>query len=362
MSEDIYLRLREQLDQYSFGYPSTKSGVEFKILKKLFTEEEAELFLLLTLMLETPESIARRTGRDPKETASLLQQMGEKGLVFHLPKGDKSRYAAVPFVAGVYEFQLRDMDREFAELFEQYCDEAFNQATAGGADFLRPIPVNRSVDVSYAVAPYDSAREIVKGQKLIAVADCICRVQQGLIGQACDKPLEVCLMFGPSAQHFIGMNMARQVTVEEALDILTLSEEAGLVTQPVNAQNPSAMCGCCGDCCAVLKALNKQPCPAKMVVSNYYAAVNPDLCTVCEICLERCQMTAIIINDGDTAEINLDRCIGCGLCVTTCPEEALRLVLKPEDQRIAVPEKASRHREEMSRRRGKSLIPLALAE
>ncbi|MDY6910681.1 MAG: 4Fe-4S binding protein [Thermodesulfobacteriota bacterium] len=32
-----------------------------------------------------------------------------------------------------------------------------------------------------------------------------------------------------------------------------------------------------------------------------------------------------------------DRCIGCGLCVTTCPEEAIRLELKPEEDRKAPP-------------------------
>ncbi len=35
MGADIYGKLREQLDQYSVGYPRTESGVEIEILKKL---------------------------------------------------------------------------------------------------------------------------------------------------------------------------------------------------------------------------------------------------------------------------------------------------------------------------------------
>ena len=37
MSDDVYTKVREQLDQYSVGFPSTESGVELEILKKMFT-------------------------------------------------------------------------------------------------------------------------------------------------------------------------------------------------------------------------------------------------------------------------------------------------------------------------------------
>ena len=38
MAADVYTQLREQLDQYSVGFPSTDFEVEMKILEKLFTE------------------------------------------------------------------------------------------------------------------------------------------------------------------------------------------------------------------------------------------------------------------------------------------------------------------------------------
>ena len=79
MTMKVYQKLQEQLDQYSVGFPATDSGVELKILEKLFTEEEAEMFLLLSMMLETPESVAQRIERDPSAVAALLHQMAEKG-------------------------------------------------------------------------------------------------------------------------------------------------------------------------------------------------------------------------------------------------------------------------------------------
>jgi len=86
MPSQIYYDLREQLDEYSVGFPATKSGVEIKILERLFSEEEAELYLNLSMMLETPESVAQRLGRDPSEVLSLLERMVDKCLIFRMKK------------------------------------------------------------------------------------------------------------------------------------------------------------------------------------------------------------------------------------------------------------------------------------
>jgi ferredoxin len=155
--------------------------------------------------------------------------------------------------------------------------------------------------------------------------------------------------------------MARWIDQDEALTILDRCEEAGLVPQPVNAVNPGGMCNCCGDCCGVLRSLKKHPKPASMVLTNYRAEVDPDLCTACETCLDRCQMDAIAMGADDTAEINLDRCIGCGLCVTTCPGEALSLKLIPEAERKKPPASIGETMAALARQRGKSLTPLAFA-
>ena len=359
MSNNMYHQLREQLDQYSVGFPTTTSGVEMKILKKLFTEDEAHMFLNLSMILETPESVAERMKQDPGQVAALLERMAEKGLIFRLRKEDSVQYAATAFVVGFYEFQLKTMDRELAQLMEQYLEEAFGRQTSQQVVPLRTIPVNRAIDVSWPVAPYEDVREIVKCKDRIAVANCICRVQQGLLEQACDRPLEVCFAFGSHAKYYVERGMGRWIGQEEALEILDQCEEAGLVPQPFNAQNPGGMCNCCGDCCGVLRALKKNSRPAEMVTSNYYAVVDPDLCAACETCLDRCQMEAITIGPDEIAQVNLDRCIGCGLCVTTCTTEALSLQSKPKEERREPPAQARDTMMQMAEQRGKSLIPLA---
>lgn len=356
MHTDVYERLREQLDQYSIGFPKTESGVEIKLLKKMYDPEEAEMFLQLSLLPETPESVAGRVGGDAAQAAELLERMAEKGLVFRHRRGDTSKYGAVPFVAGSYEFQLGRMDLELAELFEAYFQEGFHKSTSEA--FMRPIPVNRSIQVRHAVATYEDVREIVKGQKLIALAKCICRVQQGLLDQACDKPVEACMVFGAHGQYYLDQGMARQIDADEALRVLEECEKAGLVCQPYNSQNPGGMCNCCGDCCGILRSLNLQPKPAEMVVTNYVARVDGEACVGCEVCLERCQMGALRINDDGVAELNPDRCIGCGLCVTTCATEAISLEFKDEPIRQTPPEKGVDQMVQLAERRGRTLTPL----
>ena len=360
MSAEIYYKLREQLDNYGVGYPATESGVEMKILEKIFTEEDAQMFLNMSLMMESPESVAERLNQDPEQVAEHLDAMAQKGLLYRLRKKDSTRYSAVPFVIGIYEFQIKAMDKELAQLCDQYFNEGgFLDQMVKQTSPLRPIPVNRSVDVSWPIAAYEDARGIIKKQKKIAVANCICRLEKGLLNEACDKPVEVCLAFGPQADYYVELEIARYISEEEALDILDRCDEAGLVHQPNSSQNVVAICNCCGDCCAALGAIKKHPRPAEMVLSNYYASVDPDLCCGCETCVDRCQMDAISMGPEDTAVVDLDRCIGCGLCVTTCETEAMTLETRDAEKRREPPAKYTEFVAQMSESRGKSLIPLS---
>lgn len=360
MASDVYDQLREQLDQYSVGFPTTASGVEIKILERLFTEEEARMYLNLSMMLETPEAVAERLKQDPDEVARLLEQMAERGLLFRLRKEGSAKYGAAPYVVGIYEYQLKTMDQDLAKLCEQYFEESFAHDTSVKTVPMRTIPVNKSLNVSWPVAPYEDVREIIKSKEKIAVANCICRVQQAKLGQECDKPLEACFMFGSHAKYYVERGMGRWVSQKESLQILDRCEEAGLVPQPFNAQNPGGLCNCCGDCCASLRSIKKHPRPVERVVSNYYAEVDPDLCASCETCLERCQMDAITMGPDDVAVVDLDRCIGCGLCVTTCAAEAIRLEPKPEKERRNPPATARDFMTQLAQERDKTLIPLAL--
>jgi len=359
MTTKVYHDLREQLDQYSVGFPSTDSGVELKILQKLFTEEEALTFLSLSILPEDVSTVAQRNGKQPEETAALLERMYEKGLIFRMKEGERAKYAAVPFVVGSFEMQVKDMDRELAELYDRYLLEGFGKGVSLDPP-LRPVPVNKSIEYSFPVEPYENVKEIIKQKDTISVAKCICRVQRGLIDQGCDKPLETCFGFDFFAHYLVEKSVGRYVSTDEALEIIDKCEEAGLVPQPTNDQDVFGMCNCCGDCCGVLRSIKLHPRPAEKVLSNYFVKIDPEACAACGTCSDRCQMDAIKVGEAEVAEVDLDRCIGCGLCVSTCPSTALSLQRKPESERKAPPATERDYTERLTTIRGTSLVPLSV--
>ncbi len=335
---DIYERLRERLDELATGYPSTESKVEIRILKRLFTEDEADFFLKLSPGLHTPRDTAGRLGLDPEWTATQMERMAKKGLLFRSRKGNSLRYAAVPYIVGIYEFQVNNLDRSFALDMDEYFEQSLGKTLqAFKTPVMRTIPISRDLIVKWPIAPYEDVLKILEQHETIAIVPCICRKLKNLTEKGCDKPLETCFMFGSHAHYYVENGMGRYIRIDEAKEIVKRNEEAGLVMQPFNSQKVAGMCSCCGDCCGMLRSLKMQPVPAEAVQSNYFAEVDAGECAGCEVCLDRCQMDAIRMVEH-RAVIDLARCIGCGLCVTTCSTGALQLVKKPEKQQYEPPE------------------------
>lgn len=350
---DVYEKLRQRLDDMGTGFPATRNGIEIRILRKLFTEADAEMFLLLSPMLESPESVAERLNLPLKETAVHLEAMAKRGLLFRQVKSDAARYAAIPFVVGIYEFQLNSVDETLARDVEEYYNAALGKSFAAfGTPVMRTIPINKELVTEWPIAPYEDVMKIFDDQKKIAVAPCICRTVAKKVGRGCDKPMDACFLFGSHASFYVDNGMGRYVTKEEAKEIARKNEAAALVMQPFNAQYTGGMCSCCGDCCGILGSLKKQESPAAAVKSNYYARVDGDECSGCEVCLDRCQMEAIDIVE-EKAVINLNRCIGCGLCISTCPSDAMRLMKKSEDQQYVPPETGMETYIRIAQERGK---------
>ena len=193
---------------------------------------------------------------------------------------------------------------------------------------LRTIPIDKTVPNNTEVMPYESAEAIIKSNKQISVADCMCRKINDVKGEPCGRPMEVCLQFGGATHFYVENGLGRRIDQDEALALLKKGIESSLVIQAGSAQNPGGMCMCCGCCCKPLTTYKKTDKPARYANSNYFAVVNEDACTACGICESRCQMDAITVDEY--SQVDLDRCIGCGLCVVTCDFDAIKLQKKDE--------------------------------
>ena len=329
MTQDVYERLAAFLDSLPAGFPRTESGVEIRILKRLFTKEEAALACHLVMWPEPVDTIAQRVNKPVSELADVLYEMSRKGLIGRSDRSEGPMYTAAQYVIGIWEYHVNTLDEGLIKDMNEYIPFLFDAMTQIKTQQLRTIPIGASLEGQGAVMPYEDARQLIEKQRKILVAPCICRKEHTMIGKGCGKLKEACLVFSSGAYFYEKNGIGRSITKEEALDILRQAEEQGLVLQPSNAQRIMNICLCCGDCCQVLKAIKRYPKPAEFVHSNYYATVRADECIACEICLERCQMDAIQMKD-DVAEIDPDRCIGCGLCVTTCGTQAIDLIRKDE--------------------------------
>lgn len=351
--DTIYKKLRERLDTYSFGFPATESGIEITILKKLFSEADAEFFLNLSQKLEEPKDIAARLDIIEGAAKDKLEDLSSRGLIFRQESDGKVRYGAIPFMHGIVEFQIKRVDRELSELLDRYFKEGYNKNISDNAElFLRVIPVQKYVEVERHIAAFNDVEAILEKNDVIVVADCFCRKHKKLQDEGCHRPVETCFMFGSMAQYYIDNNLGRRVDKAEALRIVAEAQRAGCVTQPSTSQNPAGMCNCCGDCCAVLGAIKANPKPAEFVFSNYYSSISQENCIACGACIDICPMEAITMGVSGSAEVNLERCIGCGLCLMSCSTDAVKLIEKDEGKRKSVPSNTKDQMIQMAKKRG----------
>jgi electron transport complex protein RnfB len=335
---DAYQKLAERLDQIPNGFPKTRSGVELKLLAKLFTPQEAALASNLSLEFMSVREIASINGTGEAEVKSLLIGMFKKGLIdMKRKEGEGFTFCLIPFVVGFYERQNAKIDKEFAELFEAYYKESFHETMLVNPSVHRVIPVEKTIPVSTDVMPYEKASTYLDNARSWGVLDCICRVQQKLIGKGCDHPVENCLVFSTRPGAFDRTDDIRAISREEALEILAEADREGLVHATSNTQaEVNYICNCCTCSCGVLRGMVEYGNTDIIARSDFYATVDRDLCTACEDCLERCQFSALKMAD-DTCTVDRALCVGCGLCVTACPAEALSLILKPENELVPPP-------------------------
>ena len=331
MAEDIYRKLAQRLDAIPNGFSPTASGVELRLLARIFTPAEATLASVMRLTLEPAADIATRANVEPDETYRMLKKMARKGQIRANKREGQLVFGLMPFAVGIYEEQLSRMDAELAALFEAYYQETQGGSMTHATPAIhRVIPVEESIPVDIEIFPYERASKLLAGAKSWGVRDCICRVQQQLVGKGCDRPVENCLVFAPVEHAFDHSKVNRSITQEEAFRILREAEAAGLVHSTGNFRDQHYyICNCCPCCCGIIRGVAEFGISRAVAHSDFYAAVDSERCAGCGDCLERCHFQALAIPE-DVCVVDLARCVGCGLCAAVCSTDALRLERRPE--------------------------------
>ncbi len=333
-TDNAYVALQRHLDSQAVGFPATRKGAEIRILKHIFTPEEAQVACCLTFRPEPIEAVFSRAGglvESEKELAQILERIRRKGGIESKVRNGVRLFCNAPLVVGMYELQIDRLTPEFVKDFKQYTsDKRFGLSFLGTAlPQMRTIPVKKSLRPENRVATYDEVTQLLAAaEPPFVIIECICRKKKEMEGAPCrvtDRK-ETCLAVGDIAQMFVDNGTGRQIERDEVFSIIEENQKEGLVLQPSNTQRAEFICSCCGCCCGILDIHRHLPKPLDYFAANYHARVDSQSCDGCGVCQTRCQVGAVRVSeDGGTAEVDISRCLGCGVCVPTCPGGALSL-------------------------------------
>jgi Pyruvate/2-oxoacid:ferredoxin oxidoreductase delta subunit len=341
-NDQVYVRLRQHLNNQTVGFPATRSGVEIKILKHIFTPEEAEIACCLSYKYETLETILGRAGDrvdSPEDLTHILQGIQKKGGIESKCENGKMLYCNAPLVVGMYEYQLNRLTPEFVKNFNEYTsDKKFGLAfLSTKLPQMRTIPISKSIHPQHRVSTFDEVSTLLRqSEPPFAVFECICRKKKSMEGKSCkvtDRK-ETCVAIGNMARMALTNGMGRELTGREMFGLIEKNQEQGLVLQPSNTSQAEFICSCCGCCCGMLRVHRALPKPLEHWAANFYAAVDQDTCVGCGACEQSCQVNAVHVPvKKQPAMVDLNRCLGCGVCVPGCPTESISLVKKPIELR-----------------------------
>lgn len=336
------LPLVKRLNQFPLGAP--ESGELYEILSILYTKEEALIASRFPLLESTLEELSRRMEQKPGDLMPVLDRMLDKGLITDSHYGGKTFYVLSPLLIGLFEFTfMKTRDdislQRLAELLKSYESGSLGREIASlRTPMGRVVPYDGALSgLTTEVLSYERARELIRITQPVALTMCYCRHKSLHLGESCGHPVQdICMSFGRAADFLSRRGFARAVSVDDALAVLSLAEERGLVHILDNVrENPTFLCHCCPCCCLFFTTMRRFS--SRNVVSPGSLAANiGERCRGCGKCVSLCPAKAIAPGKDGRGAVDQRICLGCGLCVVKCPAEAITLMGR---KRRAVPPK-----------------------
>ena len=290
--------------------PGSKSAYkptdpEYMILEPVVTDEMAEVGLCLEFRKpKSAEEVAKECGKSLEETEKLLWDLAMAGVCFVNKIDGVDKYWLDTWVPGVMEMMVNNKENvkkypQIAEAFEAY-GRIRGPMTAGnipvGKGLMRVIPIEKAIDGETRRASYEEISKYLNEHEIFSVSDCACRTAREVMGEGCGHLKEdMCIQLGHAAEYYIRTGRGRQISREEAFEIIKKAEENGLIHQIPNVDGlgkTHAICNCCYCSCFSLRTatmfLNND-----MIRSNYVSSIDPEKCVACGQCVKNCPTNAL---------------------------------------------------------------------
>ncbi len=364
MSEqEVYRRLVDRLKQSWWGLPEADELMP--LMMATYTPEEASLLTGMPPSAMNLEELAEMKQMNPDELDRRLDVLAKKGLVFRTVRGETIRYRLndsffVYYRSAFWPGRTDEWTKAVAPLVNRYYYHGgFDQCDLTHMKSLRVLPIQETIEDTRQVLPYEDVVRLLDSVNYFTVSTCPCRHRKNIDPDSpnCKYPgpggsIEVCLHLGRLGQYIVENNLGREITRQETEDILRGCAEAGLVHGVSNHQEGvDTICNCCRDCCILFEAFHKLKHAEGISPSNYLVHNNPETCIGCGLCVRRCPMGAMRLEDslgakgritmvaaknksgevelknktGKVSVNNPDLCIGCGVCAYKCPTQSLVL-------------------------------------
>jgi electron transport complex protein RnfB len=345
--KDVYEALLDLYRQDPFDLSQVTDSL-MEVLRLQFTPEEAELAVTVGFDGGVLDQIQRRCGIPKSILKKKLYTMAEKGTMWITPRSKDPVYKTIgiagpglletggwgnvrfphslPLMKALHKFEHDFTTKSLANL-----------GMPSGRVWATPAALPDDVK------PSEDVTELIKEAGYWGVSVCSCRLPHWVAdpGNHCEHMLETCLFLGNMARWGVEHGMCREISYNEAVDLLYKCNENGLV----HTYDPNMfICNCCHDCCVFFVGIRETG--AKMLLpSEFVARMDSETCTACQVCAERCPVDAIEVDAFAT--VDGEKCLGCGVCYPTCPSESVSLVRRPVEQ-VEIPENIQKKIEEFS--------------
>lgn len=273
-----------------FFEPSEIEFVE-KINKDVFTKEDVEKIIDEKDFLQKSYKRALISVKDEENGLYRLNNFYEKLNEFCITERDL----------------YRSINEEDRQKIESWFFNSFFEALSD-----KTVPTDDRVYLLEEILEY-----IENEERTPYLNYCDCRSVRG----DCGLPTKTCITYNTGINSRIDRGIGEKIDKETAKQIVINAEKEGLM----HTANSNGICNCCGDCCYILRSLQRKNSQGVWPISKYIVDFDEEKCISCGKCVKRCHFGVFEKKDKKITIANKEKCIGCGICKSTCKANAITM-------------------------------------
>ncbi|HHV11826.1 MAG TPA: FAD-dependent oxidoreductase [Clostridiales bacterium] len=279
---------------------------EYVILEAGVDDDMAEVGLAMGYYTKrTAKEMARIMGKSEEYCHEQMMKLAVYGTCFvNAIDGVDTFWHAESWIPGIMEMIVNNLEVVKKYPVVAYAMEAYGRVrgpmSAGmfppGIGLMRVIPIETAIEGNSRRASYEEVSKYLNDNTVFSCSPCSCRTDREAMGEGCGHLKEdMCIQMGHAAEYYIRTGRGREITRDEAFEIIKRAEENGLMHQIPNIDGSGkthAICNCCGCSCLSLRSGTMYK-NVDMVRSNYVSRVDKEKCVACGQCVENCPMNAM---------------------------------------------------------------------